>query len=223
MNLEIEKVAEFIRANPRFFEQYPDILMNLQVPHPHGGRTVSISERQILALREKGKFLERKLAELIQFGEENDAIGNKIHTLACLLIGTRSLDEVIDTLQGQLTENFEVPHVTMRLWMDDGAANAASSRDEFSPTNQELRGFAQAMSVPYCGQHAVYETNRWFGEASPQLKSFAMVPLRHGKTFGLLVMASEDAERFYPEMGTLYLQRIGELASAALAPFVTNS
>jgi uncharacterized protein YigA (DUF484 family) len=79
------------------------------------------------------------------------------------------------------------------------------------------------MSVPYCGQHAVYETNRWFGESASQLKSFAMVPLRHGATFGLLVMASEDAERFYPEMGTLYLQRIGELASASLAPFVMNA
>jgi uncharacterized protein YigA (DUF484 family) len=196
-------------------------LNNLQVPHPHGGRTVSISERQILALREKGKFLERKLAELIQFGEENDAISGKIQTLACLLIGTRSIDDVIDTLQGQLTENFEVPHVTMRLWPNYKAQSPA--REEFAATNQELQGFTHAMSVPYCGQHAVYETHRWFGESAPQLKSFAMVPLRHGATFGLLVMASEDAERFYPEMGTLYVQRIGELASAALAPFVINT
>ena len=30
-------------------------------------------------------------------------------------------------------------------------------------------------------------------------------------------MASEDAQRFYPEMGTLYLQRLGELAAASLA------
>lgn len=220
MALETEKIAEYIRSNPRFFEQYPDILLNLQVPHPHGGRTVSISERQILALREKSKFLERKLAELIQFGEENDAISNKIHTLACLLIGTRSIDEVLDTLEGQLTENFEVPHVTLRLWTDNKLAT--EGREEFAPTNQELQGFSHAMSVPYCGQHAVYETHRWFGEAAPHLKSFAMVPLRHGVTFGLLVMASEDAERFYPEMGTLYLQRIGELASAAFAPFVVN-
>jgi uncharacterized protein YigA (DUF484 family) len=29
-------------------------------------------------------------------------------------------------------------------------------------------------------------------------------------------MASEDPHRFYPELGTLYLERIGELAAAAL-------
>jgi hypothetical protein len=29
-------------------------------------------------------------------------------------------------------------------------------------------------------------------------------------------MASDDPDRFYPELGTLYLERIGEMASAAL-------
>ena len=33
---------------------------------------------------------------------------------------------------------------------------------------------------------------------------------------GLLALGSEEPQRFYPEMGTLYLERIGEMASAAL-------
>jgi uncharacterized protein YigA (DUF484 family) len=36
----------------------------------------------------------------------------------------------------------------------------------------------------------------------------------------MLVLGSEDVLRFYPEMGTLYLKRLGELASAALLRFV---
>jgi len=42
--------------------------------------------------------------------------------------------------------------------------------------------------------------------------------LRHaeGNCFGLLVMASEDQNRFYPELGTLYIERIGEMVSTAL-------
>ena len=42
------------------------------------------------------------------------------------------------------------------------------------------------------------------------------VALKGENAFGLLAMASEDARRFYPEMGTLYLKRIGELVSVAL-------
>ena len=33
---------------------------------------------------------------------------------------------------------------------------------------------------------------------------------------GLLALASEDPQRFYPDMGTLYLKRIGELIATSL-------
>jgi uncharacterized protein YigA (DUF484 family) len=43
-----------------------------------------------------------------------------------------------------------------------------------------------------------------------------MVALRTQRTMGLLVMGSEDPQRFYPEMGTVYLMRLSELVSASL-------
>ena len=47
-----------------------------------------------------------------------------------------------------------------------------------------------------------------------------MIPLRHGATveaFGMLVLASPDPTRYTADMGTEFLQRIGELSSAALS------
>ena len=41
------------------------------------------------------------------------------------------------------------------------------------------------------------------------------------QAFGLLALASEDPQRFYPDMGTLYLKRLGEIVSAALARHLT--
>ena len=55
-----------------------------------------------------------------------------------------------------------------------------------------------------------------FGEAGAHLRSFSVIPLRDTETFGLLALASEDAQRFYPEVGTLYLTRLGELVGAAI-------
>ena len=49
-----------------------------------------------------------------------------------------------------------------------------------------------------------------------------MVALRGSASFGVLLLASEDAERFYPEMGTLYLLRIGELISVAVEPHLAE-
>jgi uncharacterized protein YigA (DUF484 family) len=116
MALNADQVAEFLRQNPGFFENHVDILMNLQVPHPHGGRAVSISERQLIAVREKSKILEDKLRELIQFGEENDALSDKVHRFACRLIEAPSLDATLDTLYLDLLDHFAIPHVAVRLW-----------------------------------------------------------------------------------------------------------
>ena len=52
------------------------------------------------------------------------------------------------------------------------------------------------------------------GEAS------APAQWRDKECFGMLALGSEDVLRFYPEMGTLYLKRMGELAGAALLKFL---
>ena len=219
MALNADQVAEYLRQNPGFFESHVDILMNLQVPHPHGGRAVSISERQLIAVREKSKLLEDKLRELIQFGEENDALSEKVHRLACRLVDAPSLDATLDTLYLDLLDHFSVPHVAVRLW---SVAEENPETKEFAPVAAEMRQFVEQMTAPYCGPHAVYESQAWFGEAAPHLRSFALVALRNAETpFGVVALASEDPKRFYPEMGTLYLARIGELVSHALWRFVT--
>src|SRR5450759_514333 len=110
-----EAVASYLKQHPEFFEQYADFLSTIFIPHPHGGRAISISERQILTLREKGKQLEGKLRELIEFGEKNDAIGEKLHRLTLTLISARDVEAVIEALYFNLREDFAVPHTVLRL------------------------------------------------------------------------------------------------------------
>ncbi len=214
-----EQVADFIRQNPGFFEQNVDLLVNLQIPHPHGGRAVSIGERQLVAVREKTRLLEDKLRELIGFGEENDVLSGKVHRLACRLLEANGLDSALDTAYLDLLDHFAVPHVAVRLW---GVAESDPETKEFGQVASEMRDFVAQMTAPYCGTHAVYESHAWFADAAPHLKSFALVALRRGgQCFGVLALASEDAQRFYPEMGTLYLERIGELLACALGRHLT--
>ena len=47
-----DAVANYLKQNPEFFEEHADIRRDL-IPHPHGGRAIPITERQILTLREK--------------------------------------------------------------------------------------------------------------------------------------------------------------------------
>jgi uncharacterized protein YigA (DUF484 family) len=207
-----DAVANYLKEHPEFFEQYADTLADIYIPHPHGGRAIPISERQILTLRERSRQLESKLREVIQFGEENDAIGEKVHRLTTALLAARDLAAVVRAVDYNLREDFAVPHVVMRAWRPEGAVDAA----ELNPATDAVRDLADGLSSPHCTTHTSAASDDLFGEAAPLLRSFAYVPLRAAETFGILALASEDAERFYPDMGTVYLKRIGDMVAAAL-------
>ncbi|MEF8700255.1 MAG: DUF484 family protein [Candidatus Accumulibacter sp. UW20] len=208
-------VACYLQENPRFFDKHADLLINVVVPHPHGGRTISITERQMLALREKNKQLEGKMGELLQFGEENDAISEKMHRLAIGIIAARTFQAVLHTLNFHLRDDFAIPHVALRLWH---RAEGSDELPEFAEVTEDLQAFAETLAQPYCGSTTGFETSSWFGEASTHVRSQGLIAMRNGgATIGMIALGSEDPERFYAGMGTIYLERLGEMAAAALA------
>ena len=71
-------IIAFFQQHPEFFDEHPEILNQLTVPHPVNGQAISLTERQLLTLREKLAQVQGKLAELVSFGEENDVIAEKV-------------------------------------------------------------------------------------------------------------------------------------------------
>ena len=201
--MRAEDVAQYLQDNPQFFEEHAEMLSQITLPHPHGGRTISLSERQLLTLRERVKELEKKLHDLLEYAKENDALQLKVHQFNSALFGPHDRSTLQNLTVHNLRDIFAVPHVALHLWKDE-------------PPSAEILAFADEHKLPVCTHHAVHDTLVWFGEAGEHLRSFAYLPLRaHGQTIGLLILASEDKERFYPEMGTLFLQRIAETLGSA--------
>jgi uncharacterized protein len=214
--MDAKAVAEYLRQNPKFFEDYADMLAEIFVPHPHGGHAIPIAERQIVALREKNGELESRLRELIRNGTENDQIGEKLHRSTLALFAAPDLETTMAVLYHSLKEDFSVPHVASRLW---GKVPEQSYLPELAATTHELREYADQLGAPYCGPVAPFESRDWF-EGGDGCRSFAFLPLRTAHTFGLLGLASDDEQRFYPGMGTVYLTRLAELASVATARYL---
>jgi len=219
MQLTEDQITDHLRADPQFFERHASLLTEIYLPSPHGGGTISLAERQQLAQRDKIRVLEAKLAELIQFGEQNDVIGEKVHRLSLELLAAPSLDALLQATTRNLLEEFQVPHVALRLWAKPQNADDDANL-VFGPTDEALRAWVQTLLLPYCGTRPMADASHCFGETNAPLKSFALIALRGDQGFGLLAMASEDERRFYPEMGTLYLKRIGELLSGALLRYI---
>jgi uncharacterized protein YigA (DUF484 family) len=83
--------------------------------------------------------------------------------------------------------------------------------------------FVSSLTEPFCGMNTGLDTVNCLADPK-SVASLAMLPLRTGPlgstapAFGLLVLASPDAHRFNSAMGTDFLARLAELASAALSP-----
>jgi uncharacterized protein YigA (DUF484 family) len=201
-------VAQYLQNNPQFFEEYAAVLADITVPHPYSGRTISLSERQLLALREQNKDLEKKMHEMVALAQENEVLQQKVHQFTLALFGVDDLMSLQDIIAQNLKEIFAVPQVALHIWKG-------------LPPSPEVLAFVDQQLQPVCVHQALHDTLAWFGESATPLHSFAYLPLRADEqSLGLLILASEDVQRFSPDMGTMFLQRIAEVVSSALRPSV---
>lgn len=213
-SIQADDVANYLAEHPEFFEAHAHLLADIHLPHPHGGRTIPLAERQLLAMRDKNRVMEDKLLELVEFGETNDAISEKVHALTLELLAARELDELISAVYAGLKLDFSVDDVSLRVF-----GVAPDGRAEFSPVSAELEAEVERLTAPSCGTPPPAESANWFGSLAHG--SFATVPLRAGGAYrGVLILASADPQRFNREMGTLFLNRIGAMVCAALSRFL---
>jgi uncharacterized protein YigA (DUF484 family) len=209
------QVADWLHGHPDFFDQHADLLSEVRIRHPHGGRTISLVERQVLVLRERNKALEARMAELIRIGQENDGIGVRLQQLTRELLSTTDQAQLPAVLIEGLKTGFGVPQVAIRLWGIDGIDTPFG--DDVSA---DARRRVDELSQPYCGPNSHPEAAGWLPGAGENTASMALLALRpapRAGAFGLLVLGSDDAGRFQAGMGTAFLERIAEIASASLA------
>jgi len=220
-----QDIADFLARTPGFFERHAELLASVQLSHPHGARAVSLQERQAEMLREKIKGLETKIIEMIRNGQENVAIADRLHRWTRSLMLTTDAARLPEVLLQELRHQFLIPQAGLRLW---GVAAAHADAAYAQPVSADVKSFAASLSQPYCGVNSGFEAARWLqgsegGDREGGTSSLALIPLALGKpgslaqSFGLLVLGSPDPTRYTAEMGTEFLVRVGDIASAALA------
>lgn len=212
--LSASKIADFLRDQPEFFQTHAEVFVSMRVPAPHGGRAISLIERQLLAVKDKVRSLEMKLAEMIRAGQENDATLSKMADWTHTLIAARDAANLPELVESGIREYFNVPQVALRLWQIDPpyihqpcASSVAS----------DVITFTNGLMAPYCGPNSGFSAANWL---QGPILSLAMLPLRTQGTsqaFGLLVLGSPDPQRFTSSMGTELLVHIGQAASGALS------
>ena len=214
--MQQDDVKAYLKANPEFFEQNASLLADIKLPSPHGSGTISLAERQQLAQRDKINALESNFAELVLNARDNDAIANKIHAFNVELHKGKNFDEIEQLISALLPEHFDLSDTCLRVWAEPLDASNRTNL-VFSMVPEEAKTWIAALTQPYCGKPPAIVTEDWFIEPAASL---AIIPLRIENTIGFLALASDNENRFFTEMGTDFLSKIGEILSAALSRYL---
>ena len=214
-----DDIANYLSNTPDFFERHAELLASVHFSSPHGHRAVSLQERQASLLRDKIKALEQRLMDLIRNGNDNAQLSDKLVQWARALFLVADPLALPGELAGEIQAQFAVPQVGIKVW---GVAPQFSLGDFAQGVSDDAKLFTSSLTEPFCGVNTGFEAISWLPEPLAAA-SLALLPLRPGPVgstapaFGLLVLASPDAQRFNSAMGTDFLARIAELASAALS------
>ena len=211
-----EDIAEFLIHTPGFFERHAELLTAVQLTSPHGGRAVSLQERQAEMLRDKIKLLEQRLMEMMRHGNENMLIADRMLRWARQMFLVARPVDLPAVLVSEIRSQFSVPQAALKLW---DVAEVYAGEPFAQGASEDVRSLASSLGVPYCGVNAGFDAVQWLDDPEAAA-SLALIPLRAGAAgpaFGLLILASPDSQRYQAGMATDFLERIAELTSAALS------
>ena len=220
-----EDIANFLVNTPDFFERNAELLAAVRLNSPHGTRAVSLQERQADMLREKIRALEMRLMDMMRHGTDNEVLIERMQRWVKTLLMTANASDLPYTIADHIQHDFLVPQVAIKVW---SVADDYQIEPFAVGVGDEVKTFAETLRTPYVGMNQNFEAVKWLLEPSAA-QSVALVALRATRTedtpqtaatqpvIGLLVMASPDAQRYHEGMGTAFIERLGDLASAALS------
>jgi uncharacterized protein YigA (DUF484 family) len=179
-------VAEWLKATPGFFDRHANLLAEIQLKNPHGDRAISLQERQLGVLRQQNQALNQRLSDMLRFGSQNDKTQGLMIAWLKSLLVAKTKAEVDSAITDGLSKVFEVESVQLI--------------EESNDSN-------------YCGpkEGAPDQLKNLMAD---EVKSLAVIDLPAVQM--QMILASHQNEKFTVDMGRVYLEQIGELASAAM-------
>lgn len=212
------EVASFLRRHPEFLSEYPDIALTLMVPRDQG-MTTSLASYQLEALRDKNRELSQRLRELIEIAQENEQLMIRVHSLSMALMRERTFGDCMRRIMASLSEDFRSNRVRLVLFRAPSTELPVAEWLISAPSGaNELPAFADFLKrgEPLCGRLLPEKLEYLFGKHAGEVRSSVLVPLNG---HGMLAIGSEDANRFHPGMGTVFVRLIAETIGAAVARF----
>ncbi len=210
-------VAKYLRRNPEFLTDCPDILESLQLSHPSGSAS-SLIERQVAHLRHKNHELSRQLNRMVQVASENEHLMSRLHQLTLELMSLSDPALFFQQLGRSLLQDFKADILRICLFNPKRAGLASEEVRWVDRKDEGVQQFQVHLEKEHtvCGRLNDSKLEFLFGAKARWVQSTALVPLGEKGADGMMAIGSSDPGRFYPGMGTLFLDLLADVISSSL-------
>jgi len=208
-------VSKYLRQNPDFLEREPSLLKYLELSHA-SGPAVSLIEKQVQFLRGQNESLEQRLNQLIKVASENEKLMTRLHHLTLELMSMGDLPSFFDRLSEALLSEFNADIINITLFDHKIEAGPKTPMFHIERDHTEMQQFHAHLEKgeSVCGRLNRNKRDYLFGSRAQWVQSTALVPMGND---GMLAIGSSDPARFYPGMGTLFLDLLAQVVTSRLA------
>ena len=214
--LSSQEVASYLKANPEFFIEQEDLLADLSLPHK-SGTAVSLLERQVTILRERGADARQKLNKLLENAHNNDQLFDTTRNLVLALLRAKDVTEIAVVTQDQLSHHSNIDACEVILVDKKGLKIAASVRTETENILKEKFADVFRLNRTYCGAISKEQTQYLFPGQNNNIKSTAICPVvGDGDVFALIAFGNRSDSYFNVNLDTLFLDFIGHVVGAVI-------
>lgn len=211
--LSPERVADYLRQHPEFLDERPDLLSSLSLSHDTPAGVSSLIEKQVAALRTENQRYRQQVSLLHRMQDDIRALTELTHQLSLRILQSDLVDAACDMLHDFVHNEYEADYTTLFLFLDENPFASASIVD-VRPRHDKLRLLLAELfnrKQPLLDSLQSEYMTLMFGDMSEQIHSTILLPLIGHDWDGLLVVGSQQRDRYRrgPELELLiYLARI---------------
>lgn len=216
IDLSDDQVARYLRENPNFFSQCPELLQNLTPPKRWTGDTVvDLQHYMVSSLKDELAGLRDCAQSVIETSRVNLATQMRTHAAVLSLIATNSLEHLVRVISGDLPIYLDVDVTTIGLEIDGGIVD----------TEDEVRPLPYGSVAPFFGDDRdiilfpkFTDDGTVFGAGSGLVRSAAFARLHATDEIpdGVLALGARTENAFHPRQGTELLRFVAQVIELCL-------
>lgn len=207
--LDSRQVYDFLEQNPGFVAKHWNLFADF-APIGKGQGNVFL-RKQIETLSQQQSAQDKTIQDILNITKSLERMQDMLTRFCNVLLGQGSSDDPpADVVKKLLSEEFQIECVVV--------FEESVRKDEKMACYDEIRQRVAHRSSICDDRVSKSLLKQIFDDDAKLVRSCAFIPvLQDDDISGVIVLGSADANRFHPDLGVLYLDRIGSLAGSYLS------